>query len=229
MEKTLLDEFDKYELINNNELEITNLELLSPTITLLLLCNSNLEFDDINTIQKIEPKQNYRGFKDEILSELNIPNYNNNILNFIFHELINNIYDHSEFSKGFVMGKSYPNFKEISFIDNGITIPTSLRKNNHSFENDCRAIIEAINGLSTKNELGFAERGTGLNNTTNIVMNGCGGEILVGSGNGLIFLSKGNVFMKNIDNAFINGTLISLRIKLKEKVDIYNYLNPIKI
>lgn len=32
------------------------------------------------------------------------------------------------------MGKSYEDFKEISFIDDGITIPTSLQDVNYSFE-----------------------------------------------------------------------------------------------
>ena len=127
------------------------------------------------------------------------------------------------------MGKSYDNFKDISFIDNGINIANSLKNANYSFKNDCNAILKAINGLSTKNELGFIERGTGLNNTINIVANGCYGSVLIESGKGLVFITTENTYFKQIDNNPINGTLISLKMNLNEKVDIYNYLNPIKL
>lgn len=169
MEKTLLEEFKKYETIKNEE-KINDLNLLSPTTILPLICSQNLKINNSNSIKEINPKKGYFEFEKDIISEMNIPKYNMNTLNFIFHELTSNIYDHSKFTKGLVMGKNYEEFKEIAFIDNGITIPTSLKNSNFSFENDCEAITEAINGLSTKNELGFIERGTGLNNTINIVI-----------------------------------------------------------
>lgn len=141
--------------------------------------------------------------------------------------MTSNIYDHSKFTKGLVMGKSYVDFKEISFIDNGISIPTSLKDANYSFDNDCNAIIEAINGLSTKNDVGYIERGTGLNNTINIATNGCNGSVLICSRNGLIFIDENEIHAKDINKNPINGTLISLRMDLSEKVDIYNYLNHV--
>ena len=45
--------------------------------------------------------------------------------------------------------------------------------------NECDALIKAVNGLSTKNDMGYIKRGTGLNNTSKIVVNGFKGEILI--------------------------------------------------
>ena len=228
MEKTLLNEFEKYEEIRNDEFEIIDCENLSPTIATLLICNDGLRLDNLKTIRKIEPEK-VTTFENELLHGLDIPKNNKNIINFIVHELRNNIYEHSQFKRGLVMGKSYPDFKDISFVDNGINIANSLKNANYAIKNDCDAILKAINGLSTKNELGFVERGTGLNNTINIVVNGCYGSVLIGSGKGLVFLTKDNIYMKTIDKTPVNGTLISLRMHLSEKVDIYKYLNPIKL
>ena len=228
MEKTLLNEFEKYKEIRNGEFEIRDCEHLSTTVATLLICNDGLKLENIKTIRKIEPEK-VTSFENELLNELEIPKNNKNVINFIVHELRNNIYEHSKFSRGLVMGRAYTNFTDVSFIDNGINIANSLKNANYSFKNDCDAILKAINGLSTKNELGFVERGTGLNNTINIVANGCDGSVLIASGKGLVFITPDDIYLKNIDETPVNGTLISLRMNLSEKVDIYKYLNPIKL
>lgn len=151
MEKALLDEFEKYEAIKNGEFEISNSENLSPTIATLLICNDGFKLNNLKTIINVEP-DNAPIFENKLLNELEIPKTNKNEINFIVHELRNNIYEHSQFSKGLVIGKSYNDFKDISFIDNGINIANSLKNTNNSFKNDCDAIIKAINGLSTKSE-----------------------------------------------------------------------------
>ena len=94
------------------------------------------------------------------------------------------------------MGKQYESNYDFSFIDNGMTIPNSFKKNNIKFNKDSKAIIKAINGLSTKNEFGYIERGTGLNNTTNIVTNGDNGSILIVSGCGLVYITKDNILTR---------------------------------
>ena len=57
----------------------------------------------------------------------------------------------------FLLVVTNDNFYEFSSLDDGITIPASLKKLNFPIENDCDAIIQAINGLSSKNELGYIE------------------------------------------------------------------------
>lgn len=126
------------------------------------------------------------------------------------------------------MGKSHIDYYEFSFIDDGISISSSLKNNGYIFKKDSEGIMNAINGLSTKNEFGYIERGTGLNNSANIVINGSNGSFLIVSGTGLVYLTKENTFTQKIPKGCIKGTLISLRMKLNEKIDIYKYLNQIK-
>lgn len=226
MEKTLLDEFEEYNMEKNKNYRLDELNSLSTTKILLLICEEKQKTLNITGLKNINEYTQTDEFENEMLNIMNIPKSNKTTLSFIFNELIGNIYDHSKFRNGFIMGKKYNDFHELSFIDDGITIPQSLKNADYHFDNDCEYLIEAINGLSTKKELGFIERGTGLNNTSNIVINGGNGSILIVSGCALAHMEKNNINVKEIPNCF-NGTLISLRIKLDNKIDIYNYLNQI--
>ena len=227
MENSLLKEFKTYGKIKTKELN--NIGNLNPTIALLLISNGNISFKETKTLKKLNRnKDNSVETTNQILENLSIDKPNISVLKFIFHELIGNIYDHSEFNNAYIMGKSNFEYNEFSFIDDGISIPTSLKNNGYAFKSDSQAIMNAINGLSTKNEFGYIERGTGLNNSTNIVTNGSNGSILIVSGTGLVHITKENIIAQKIPKNCINGTLISMRMKLDEKIDIYKYLNQIK-
>lgn len=112
-------------------------------------------------------------------------------------------------------------------MDNGISIPGSFKEFGYNFKNDCEAIINAVNGLSTKNNNDFIERGTGLNNTVNIVTNGAKGAVLIVSGNGLVQITQNNVIVDTIPDNYIDGTLISLRLN-SNSINISNNLNKIQ-
>ena len=86
------------------------------------------------------------------------------------------------------------------------------------------AIIQAINGMSTKNQDEFIGRGTGLNSVVNIVTQGAGGIVLIASRNGVVELTKNNVVARKIPDDYINGTLVSLRVKSNKHIDIYEHL-----
>lgn len=120
---------------------------------MLLTCTNLIYIEKIDGIRKINEYDETDKFENELLTCLNIPKTNKTTISFIFHELIGNIYDHSQFNNGFLMDKQYGEYHEISFIDDGITIPKSLKNADFMFENDWQSIIEAINGLSTKNDL----------------------------------------------------------------------------
>ena len=115
------------------------------------------------------------------------PGENINALKYIFHEVIANVYDHSEFNKGFVIGQYYPklNSTDYCFMDNGISIPGSFRKINIPFKNDCDAIIQAVNCMSTRDNGDYIGRGTGLNSTINIVTQ-ANGNVLIASGDAVL-------------------------------------------
>lgn len=146
--------------------------------TILEEYNENPNILNKNTykIKKLDSKNdNSFEITNNLLKELNIPKYNQNTMKFIFYELTGNIYDHSKFSEGCISGRSNNGKYDFIFVDNGISIIDSFKNAKYSIENDCDALIKAVNGLSTKNDLGYIERGTGLNNSANIVVNGFGG------------------------------------------------------
>lgn len=109
-----------------------------------------------------------------------------------------NIYDHSKFSDGCISGRLIDDKYDFIIVDNGISIKNSFKNAGYSFENDCDALIKAINGLSTKNDLGYIERGTGLNNTANIIVNGFDGEFMLISGNALLYINSENIISQKI-------------------------------
>ena len=223
MEKTLLNEFK--ELKTNRNYTHQDLSSMSPTQILLLVCRKNLDFRKIEGLKRIDETAEA---ENEILKNLNIKKTNRNVISFIFHELIGNIYDHSKFNNAFVMGKEYDNFHEIGFIDDGITIQKSLNDAGYTFESEAEYIVQAINGLSTKNVIGYIERGSGLNNTINITVNGGDGEVLIASGKALVYIKKDKIYTQELKSG-LNGTLVSIKINLKSKIDIYNFLKHIAI
>ena len=202
MEKTILDEINENPtILNKNKYEIKK---LGP--------NNDNSFEVTNNL----------------LEELNIPTENLNTMKFIFYELTGNIYDHSKFSDGCISGRLNNDKYDFIFADNGINIIDSFKNANYSIENDCDALLKAVNGLSTKNDLGYIERGTGLNNTTNIVVNGFNGEILIISGKASLYINSKTIIVQKIPEKISNGTIIHLRIDLNSKIGMYNYLNQIE-
>ena len=175
-----------------------------------------------------EKSDNSSELTRDILSIMNPIKGLTQALQYIFSELITNVYDHSDFDNGFVIGQYYPRLKstDYCFMDNGISIPGSFKNSNITFENDCDAIIQSINSKSTKECGGYIERGTGLNTVTNMVTRGGNGNVLIASGEGVVELTKNNIVTKQIPKNYIKGTLVSIRIKSDKAINIYDYLNP---
>ena len=175
-----------------------------------------------------ETTDNSEELTKDIINIMESPQENVNALKYIFHEVITNVYDHSEFNKGFVIGQHYPklNSTDYCFMDNGISIPGSFKKSEISFKNDCDAIIQAINGMSTKDHGEYIGRGTGLNSTINIVTQS-NGNVLIASGNCVVELTKRKVYAKKIPEEYIKGTLVSLRVPNKP-LDVYGGLDYVE-
>ena len=149
-------------------------------------------------------------------------------MKFIFYELTGNIYDHSKFSEGCIFGRLMNAQYDFRVSDNGISIKNSFKNAGYEIENDSEALIKAVNGLSTKNDLGYIERGTGLNNTANIVVNGFDGEFLLISGDAILYINSEKVISQKNPKKLSTGTIVHLRVDLTTKIDMYNYLNQIE-
>ena len=142
---------------------------------------------------------------------------------YVVGELIDNIYQHSQFTRALIMGQKYPakGYVDLSFFDNGITIPVTFEKTGLKFKPH-EAIAEAINGASTVHR----DRGFGLRTCTTICINGLEGQLLVVSGLGAVYSSKDENRLYSLSNRYsLNGTLITLRVPLPApSIDIYRYI-----
>lgn len=148
---------------------------------------------------------------------------------YLIDELTTNIYEHSDFKNAMVMAQRYAKkaFVEVSFYDDGITIPGSLRKSGCRYSTDLDAIKDAVNGRSSKEE---CERGYGLG--TNVRMctdiEGLRGRVLVVSGHGAFEYAqeKSEQRLYNLGESpySLEGTLISIRIPYPSKeVSVYDF------
>lgn len=147
-----------------------------------------------------------------------------NTFKLLIGELLDNIYQHSEFTTAFIMGEKdlEKSFIELCFFDNGISIPGSYSKQGLKFSHP-EAIVEATRGLSTKGE----ERGRGLPYSVSVVTEGLNGEIMIASGKGAFYKSlnqspRGACLTYEFATDFtLKGTLVSIRIPFSSKIIDY--------
>jgi hypothetical protein len=151
-----------------------------------------------------------------------------NAFSFLIGELIDNIYQHSEFTNASVMAQRYEQkgFAEISIFDDGISIPMCFEKHGKYSSQDSIAIQKAINGFSTKNEM----RGYGLNTSINLYVKGLKGSLLLVSRNGAFYRDSYDYDgekLYNLQSEYsLGGTLITFRIPYPvQEVDIYDYIS----
>ena len=145
------------------------------------------------------------------------------VFKYLINELVDNIYQHSEFKNALVMAQRYEKkgFAEICFFDDGMTINGSFLKKGMIFS-DSDAIIKALNGLSSKSK----DRGYGLSSNLNLFVNGLKGELFIVSGNGAVYYTKKTQKIYRFQDKYrLNGTLISVRIPYPAKdVNLYDYI-----
>jgi len=149
-----------------------------------------------------------------------------NCFNYLIGELIDNVYEHSEFSTARVMAQKYINkrFVEISILDDGISIPGCFEKHDAPFSDDYIAIASAINGKSTKDE----GRGFGLGSSVKLYVDGLGGELLLVSRNGALYKNRDTELNYNTGIAYqLHGTLISVRVPypVPQIDNMYDYID----
>lgn len=143
---------------------------------------------------------------------------------YLFNELINNIEEHSNSTRAFIMAQKYKKlgFTETCVFDNGITIPTCFENHGIEFSTDSEAIEKAMNGKSTKKDQ--KGRGWGINTNVQIFTEGLNGEIFIASRNGAVYLNKDKIERYRSTGIYhLDGTLVSLRIP-KGYINVTKYL-----
>ncbi|MEM0136487.1 MAG: hypothetical protein QXU18_14875 [Thermoplasmatales archaeon] len=145
---------------------------------------------------------------------------------YVLSELTDNIYQHSKFKKSFMMCQAYrqKGYVELSFIDDGISIPGNFEEHGIVFDGDWNAISMAVSGQSTKDNY---ERGTGLKSSLRVYCEGAGAEAMIVSRNGVFYEKSEETLLYQLDDKQqFQGTLISIRIPMKtSNIDIYKYLD----
>ena len=150
---------------------------------------------------------------------------NKDAYHYLLAELVDNIYEHARASRAYVMAQYYPRkgLIEVSFMDDGMTIPRSLGHGlgatyppNRAYQ----AILDALSGKSSK-EGGL--RGYGLSSSARLV-NGLGGEALIVSARGaVVSTSAGRRLPYALrEQNQLDGTLVSFRLPDSERtVNLY--------
>jgi len=147
-------------------------------------------------------------------------------LQYFVGELVDNIYQHSQFSTAYITAQKYPNlgFVEFCIVDNGISIPQSYEDNGILIESDKVALDYALKGISTKKD---KERGCGLRTSIKLLTSGMNGTCLIVSRRAGLGANKlEGAFTFNLtDEDIYYGTLISISVPLqRETVEIYPFI-----
>ena len=212
MNYTLLKEFEKYA---DGKFE----ECISPVSVLPFLCSKyDYNYESIlNDLSKdFSLKEITLYNSDQVINHFYLDSgiNNQNAFKFIFHEILDNIYDHSKFSHAFALSRRYADVIDYCFLDDGISIQNSFENNNFDFENDCDAILKAVNGKSTKQVSGYLERGYGLNNIVSLTALDNNGAALIASRNGMVYIDKNKIYKRELSKITINGCMVALRLNI---------------
>jgi hypothetical protein len=221
-----------YDLVKMNNIDHYDINVINPNVSSYFFNILNRKIHQRSTFSYIPVTELPINSNEvyEILDEVfelfqNLSGYQ--VIEYLIHELVDNIYEHSEFSSALVIGQkdSSNELVKLGFFDNGITIPENIRRNTNISKGPDDCIYEAINGLSTKKIEG---RGKGLPSSIKLCTKMHKGEFLVVSGKGIIHINENNQLRKfspNESRFFLDGTLISLRYPIKENIaDFYEYV-----
>ena len=165
-----------------------------------------------------------------IIRQLNIRSNVSNGLKYMIDEMLDNITEHSESSRGYLFAQAYPSkgFLDVCIADGGISLLGSYKKlPDNEITSDMEAIKAANRGLSSKNLPDAENRGFGIKTSKQMLIQGLNGQYMMISGSSLYLKSR------NIDSFYAmpnglrwSGTIVALRIPYHS--DTFNYIDYIE-
>lgn len=173
-------------------------------------------------------RQQCSEIKDKFISVFSQQLYTNLKLNskvqmslcFLISEMTDNIVEHSNSERGFLFCQNYPKkqYIDVCILDRGITIGGSYIKTGYSeIDSDADALKYSVSGFSTKEYK--RERGTGLPNSSKIIIEGLKGRFVLISGKAILT----NYKISHLPYRW-NGTALILRLpKPTDNFNIYDY------
>lgn len=156
-------------------------------------------------------------------------------VSYLISELTCNIQEHSNGSSGFMIMQCPDGEDSLSICiaDNGITVHGSYMKSGRREfiriigQDHAEALKYSTKGISTKNRPDNESRGYGISTNLDMVVNGLGGAFFLLSGKAFFRSDEqGEQFVNLPDGMNWDGTIILVRIPLKQKKDfnVYNYI-----
>lgn len=143
-----------------------------------------------------------------------------NALKFLTSELQTNVEEHSKMSEYWIFAQYWEKIRtcEICIADTGIGYKKSYEGTPYEVREDSDAIMNAKNGISSKK---IEERGAGIPGIMKIFIDGFGGELIIMSGDALLYLCQENPIIYKCPVKW-HGSIISLRFKLKD-IHVHDY------
>jgi hypothetical protein len=159
-------------------------------------------------------KEDPTNFRNVVLTKINeliahkleLQIYQVGHISYFISEFTDNIVEHSGAKRGKIMVQYYPNkqFLEICILDDGKTLQAAYNDSGRfKINSNKEALMLALNGKSAKSQ----ERGYGISTSTNLIVKGLDGKILMLSGDGMLT----NTVVINYPSVW-NGTMLSIKI-----------------
>lgn len=227
-------EFEEIVLEKNDDVVDWDDVELTPTEYSLLMMYGKIQVNlhglyFINLPNSKEDQQN-DNFIEKIIQNLNLEYGGGFVLRHILSELTYNIHEHAfdcnQKTNACISIKEYLEEEklEIAIMDFGLSIPGRFDKSGVEYYDDCNAIEKAINNFSTASTNPY-ERGNGLWTTIRLIVEGNGGEILIVSRGGLLYIGTEEYEYRLLDDGKIfKGTLISIKLNKYEVQNIYDLI-----
>jgi len=164
-------------------------------------------------------------YEDLILSKLPEKNRepSTNSLKLLTSEIVANIREHARVSNYWILAQYWNAMRtcEIAMCDTGIGYRESYRGTPYEVKTHLDAISNALEGKSSK--LPVQERGTGIPTIVRMFVEGYGGEVIVLSGDSLLYIHKKESIPYQIGSEW-EGSFVGIRFKLKATDIMYQYL-----
>ena len=162
-------------------------------------------------------------FEKKLLNKVKANANLRNAILYLTSELQNNVWEHSKANNIWIYAltweKKSRTFCEICIADTGIGIRESYRGTEFETPDDLKAIEQALDGKSSKEE----RRGYGLTTVSGILIRAFKGKMILMSGDAAMYIYRGTMYPYRLPFEW-PGTVAFLQFPIKREVSIFPFL-----
>jgi hypothetical protein len=159
-------------------------------------------------------------YEDRMLSQTGVEKV---VLKHLTSELVNNVREHAQVNQYWLLAQTYKTthlIVEIVLADCGMGYKNSYKGSRFEVEDDASAIINALEGRSSKTELNG--RGFGIPSIVRIFAGALSGKLIIMSGESMMYYKDGK--RKELPlKSYWQGALVGINFTPKP-IDIYKYI-----